>query len=427
MMDNATTSIKNSTSPSYSALHEQHQDRDSEILHSSGHDDGETMSLLRHTNGSERTDWTRIFQRISPGWMPSDFEDETSIGVAGSSTRSRGSQGINNNRVSDRQRSVRRKFFLFLTEPDTSVGSAILFFVIIFAIFLSNVIMIMQSMETFQYTPTDCRMCGGETVYLFDDDASVVESLGLHHKCVCPPQPFPYLQRVVDYLLCFFAFEWTLRVISYSPANPKGSALGQLGLWVGYLTSTSTLIDALAIWPYFFETLPRGLVSLRLFRLLRVFQLVRLGQYNKMFTSLTNVLLKSVEYLKLMALMLIFGAAFFGSIMYWLEQGRWKYWEPTGDYQYVRIAVDGVTEEISPYNSIPAAFWWFIVTATTVGYGGKYISNVHLVEGNGKKICMYAMINFIIILVCLHSPSPSYFVPRLSISDYYPTSTGGQW
>lgn len=52
-----------------------------------------------------------------------------------------------------------------------------------------------------------------------------------------------------------------------------------------------------------------------------------------------------------------------------------KYWEPTGDFQYVRVSIDGKNEEISPFNSIPSAFWWFVVTATTVGYGGKQVIN----------------------------------------------------
>lgn len=34
-----------------------------------------------------------------------------------------------------------------------------------------------------------------------------------------------------------------------------------------------------------------------------------------------------------------------------------KYWEPTGDFQYIRTSIDGITEEISPFGSIPTAFW----------------------------------------------------------------------
>ena len=50
-----------------------------------------------------------------------------------------------------------------------------------------------------------------------------------------------------------------------------------------------------------------------------------------------------------------------------MEKGTWKYTTYTDppSFAYMRIGADGETEEPTPFTSIPAAFWWFIVTATT--------------------------------------------------------------
>jgi hypothetical protein len=134
-------------------------------------------------------------------------------------------------------------------------------------------------------------------------------------------------------------------------------------------------------------------MSLRLLRLLRVFQLVRLGQYNESYKSLTAVLYQSVPYLKLLMVVLSFGAAFFGSIIFWLEKGTWTYFEGTESYEYVRNSeVLGIVE-ISPFTSIPASFWWFMVTVTTVGYG-----DVVPTSNPGKCVAVIAMLMGILII-----------------------------
>ena len=193
--------------------------------------------------------------------------------------------------------------------------------------------------------------------------------------CVCPPEPQKLLVDALDALMMFFVVEWCARVLTFVAPDPAPDPLHQFYQWLDYLVSSSTVMDALAIFPYYLETLPNSLVSLRLLRLLRIFQLVRLGQYNTMFVTLTNVMAKSLNYLRLLILLLAFGAAFFGSILYWVERGTWSYHEPSGKYLFVRLGVDGITEEPSPFRSIPDAFWRFMVTATTVGYGGTYAAH----------------------------------------------------
>jgi voltage-gated potassium channel len=199
--------------------------------------------------------------------------------------------------------------------------------------------------------------------------------------CQCPPAPHEWTNHVLKWLIYFFTVEWSARVLLFEPPIPlldRDRSYSQnqptpsyWRLWFAHLTDPTTVLDALAIFPFYLESIDsvNGLMSLRLLRLFRVFQLVRLGQYNTTFMSLTNVMYQAGLYLRLLMIVLVFGAALFGSLMYWLEKGTWQYHDDSESYRFMRIGVDGVTLEPSPFTSIPVAFWWFMVTATTVGYG----------------------------------------------------------
>ena len=259
----------------------------------------------------------KSFRHMTPRLIPGNFEDEHDY--------ERNIFGEDRSRSEGHHRGFRRRLFLFLTEPSSSWLSTVFFLVLIVAISVSNLITIMQTMSSFQYRPTECDFCRNDGGFYENQKTSTSSGSGIVVECVCPLVPYPYLERLLGFILNFFAFEWTLRVLSYVPAhphpqsdNPQSDIIRHWGTWLNYLTSTTTLLDALATWPYFIERydLP-GLVSLRLLRLLRVFQVFRLGSYNSMFVSLTSVLYKSIGFLKLLIVIMFFGATIFGSLLFW--------------------------------------------------------------------------------------------------------------
>ena len=272
-----------------------------------------------------------------------------------------------------------RRIFLFLTEPQTSIASFIFFVILVVAITFSCVLMMLQTMPSFQFKPDDCVICGGTNEYYSDNDDAVYTGPplpDLEHlpiDCECPPIPLPWTVLLEDCIIWFFTVEWILRVLCYEPPDIRGdhchSCQTLFKQKISYCLEWTTLLDALAIFPYYIERYEEtnGLLSLRLLRLFRVFQLLRLGKYNTTFLSLMNVLVESILSFNILLIVLVFGAAFFGSMIYWMEKGTWKYTTYTDppSFAYMRIGADGETEEPTPFTSIPAAFWWFIVTATT--------------------------------------------------------------
>jgi hypothetical protein len=66
--------------------------------------------------------------------------------------------------------------------------------------------------------------------------------------------------------------------------------------------------------------------------------------------------------------------------------------DPPG-FAHVREASDGLTHELSPFRSIPSSCWWFMVTATTVGYGDIYPTSPA-----GKAIAALAMLLGVLVI-----------------------------
>ena len=165
---------------------------------------------------------------------------------------------------------------------------------------------------------------------------------------------FPDLFTRVEYFFtAVFTIEYLLRIYSH----PKP--------WK-YITSFMGIIDLIAILPTYFGLFleqANFLLTVRAFRLLRVFRILKLTRYlieaDQLMTALRESFQKIIVFFEVLLVLVLF----MGTIMYMVEG------------------------EASGFTSIPQSIYWAIVTITTVGYGD--IAPVTVV---GKMIASFAML-----------------------------------
>lgn len=160
----------------------------------------------------------------------------------------------------------------------------------------------------------------------------------------------------------WFTGEYLLRLLS-SPSKYR------------FLTSYLNLIDLLAILPYFLglginsggmSTNATPICVLKYVRLVRVFRIFKLSRHSMSLKILGNTLKASVNELGMLFFSLFLGAVVFSSLLFYAEQ-----------YGNKKI------------NSILDAFWFSLVSMTTVGYGdiipvtslGKLIGSMCAITG----------------------------------------------
>lgn len=166
--------------------------------------------------------------------------------------------------------------------------------------------------------------------------------------------------------IIWFSFEIIVRFF----ASPSKTA---------FFKNIMNTIDIVSILPYFI-TLGTDLAQqqgngqqamsfaiLRIIRLVRVFRIFKLSRHSKGLQILGHTLRASMRELALLIFFLVIGVVLFSSAVYFAEAD-----EPT-----------------SQFTSIPDAFWWAVVTMTTVGYGdmkpitvgGKIVGSLCAIAG----------------------------------------------
>ena len=129
-------------------------------------------------------------------------------------------------------------------------------------------------------------------------------------------------------------------------------------------------------------------------RILRIFKLAR---HSSGLQSMISTLKNSYKELGLLLLFLSMGVLIFSSLCYFAEKGhshRYHTYNIVCNYfiiqQLYLIQLKNihylVDEDDTAFTSIPASFWWAVITMTTVGYGdisptttlGKLIGTYYL-------------------------------------------------
>lgn len=169
-----------------------------------------------------------------------------------------------------------------------------------------------------------------------------------------PPQsvfsdPFFIVETIC---ICWFSFELLMRFAS-CPSKTL------------FFKDVMNIIDFMAILPYFVtlgtelakdhETSPTtSLAIIRVIRLVRVFRIFKLSRHSKGLQILGQTLRASMRELGLLIFFLFIGVILFSSAIYFAEADH----------------------NNTAFVSIPHAFWWAVVTMTTVGYGDMYPETV---------------------------------------------------
>ena len=226
---------------------------------------------------------------------------------------------------------------------------------------------------------------------------------------ICAPQPYPVFDSIDEFCVILFTIEYCIRIFSLWAAPCRLAGLlsstwdqdefedcmtqdklagntrkprmdpPELDLRVKYftyLTTPSNLIDLVAIVPFYISKAnPDGSSSasfIRVLRLIRLLRLLKLAKKNDQMIILFQTISVSRPVLGILSFFVIIMAILFGSIMFLIEQGTFKV---TADYasgQYFSPSLNGESEVVSLFQSIPVGMYWAFVTCTTLGYGDFY-------------------------------------------------------
>ncbi|EPB68163.1 K+ channel tetramerisation domain protein [Ancylostoma ceylanicum] len=235
---------------------------------------------------------------------------------------------------------VRRRMWTFLERPGSSMQAKA--FELSSTLFVAISVMGLSFGTIPDFQVTHYMPPHNETIVLPNGTVTVVEKV---EEMKVEHPAFVFTERIC---IAFFTVEYCLRLF----AAPRK---------LRFALKPLNLVDLLAIVPFYLELLLTlcgvddkklrdlrwAFLVVRILRVLRVIRIIKLGRFSSGLQTFGMTLQRSQKQLQMMTIVLLTGVVFFSTMIYFLEKD----------------------EDGTPFTSIPAAYWWCIVTMTTVGYG----------------------------------------------------------
>ena len=144
-----------------------------------------------------------------------------------------------------------------------------------------------------------------------------------------------------------FTIEYCTRVWSCTAYQQYSKPIaGRLN----FIIQPMPIIDLVAILPFYLPFIGLDLRFLRVLRLFRILRIAKIGRYYSSLRIIKNVIKSKKEELILTTIIMMLLMVVSASLLYYCEN----------------------TIQPDLFPSIPATFWWSVMTLTTVGYGDVY-------------------------------------------------------
>lgn len=263
------------------------------------------------------------------------------------------------------ENAIKRKIWLLFEDPDSSVFADLLAKLSVVIIIISTVTFCLETMESIRNQVVN--ICINESVSSRNNTTELPIEKKYGKECFVDKQ-YELWHTIEAAYVAWFTFEYLMRLFS-SPQRCK------------FFKSAMGMIDLLAIMPYYITLISRGNVNsipvLGIIRLLRIIRLLKLSRYSKGLKNLAKTLILSGSDLPSMFAVMVINIVLFSSVIFHVE--------------------NDIPE--SDFTSIPDAFWWSVITMTTVGYGDQVPKGPL-----GKLVGTFCAVSGIVILFCFPTP-----------------------